>query len=686
MTDIVIDVHPVSPGNPFPWRRILHQAAFWSVMLGVATIALIAGLLLRRYAWDQTEPIRFVEDIDNAFKQGTYALRTGFVERYDEQESRPLVERNSTMALDYAPGRLAIATLWTRWVRTTVDGPINSPKDLKNWPEEFYFHARDLGRPYELCKPLLMLNVTGELLSAIALFFLARRYTSGVGSHFRPMRGAMLGLVAALFFWFDPALISNAHCWPQWDSWVLPFFLWAVLLASLDWWFCAGLVIAGGAMFKAQILFAIPLFVLWPLFQGRLTAIVRWSIGVCFGVAALTSVWLVRTPGTATAGHGYAPGSVSSSAIQWLIYMAAILGSVIPIVIWPRRSAARIPGCIAVAGAFTWLLAVWLGGAFSEVGFCLLSLATIIINQRWRQWHPGVNIALACVAILLLMVPVFLLNGFAPGGRSAGFALLWLSLLTLVGLLIHFAPRRVIPYTAAAWMAAALLLCSPMYHTSTAWFDRGIAFGTHHYEKMASGDNNNLPELLQTKWRWDNLMEPVFKLPPGEVSDAIAIILDKLDPGVHLKPGGEVGLPLKYFLTTVWVLSVILCAIGTAAHDRRRSPRFLASIAAPWIMFFAVMTQMHQRYLLWGASISSATAVMGPGYALLHLFLSAVSMGQELTSMMNNGLDWRHPVHYTDNAAYQFFHNWHPGVSWAVLLTACIFVYTSVKRDKRKVE
>ena len=66
-------------------------------------------------------------------------------------------------------------------------------------------------------------------------------------------RATLTGIIAALFFWFDPALIWNAHCWPQWDSWVLPFFLWAIVAASWDCWFIAGALIAAGADLPGQM-------------------------------------------------------------------------------------------------------------------------------------------------------------------------------------------------------------------------------------------------------------------------------------------------------------------------------------------------------------------------------------------------------------------------------------------------
>jgi hypothetical protein len=399
----------------------------------------------------------------------------------------------------------------------------------------------------------------------------------------------------------------------------------------------------------------------------------------------------------------YIPSAVNPMAITWIIYAAVLFAAVVPMIIFRPAARARIPASIAVAAVLGWIISAHAGNAFSLTGFLSLAVTAVVLNERYSAWDRRVRTLVALFAGCVLFYPmVWLTMAHSVSEKIVGIEEQLLAVFGL-GVVVAYAPRRSLPFAAAGWMAIAVLLCVPMFGTSKAWFDRGIAFGTHHYEKMASGDNNNLPELLQKQWDWNDLMEPVVKLPKGWISNTVAHFLVHVDPGVEenrvqnldnpalseaVKPAfvrlrpGEVGVPLKYVLVCVWGLSVVLCAIGTAVHDRRRSPRFLASIAAPWIMFFAVMTQMHQRYLLWGSSISSATVALNPGYALLHLFLSLVSMGQEMTSMMNDRLDPYHPVSFTDNTMYEFFHRWHPGVSWAVLLTACIFVYTSVKWDR----
>jgi hypothetical protein len=663
-----------------PYRPLLNRAAFWSVFAFIVTAALISGLILRRYAWDQTEPIRYILDINNAFQQGSDAIRIGYVDRYDEQTSRK--EHVWFMDLDYAPGRLAIATLWTHWVREKVDGPITNPKKIHDW--QFYPRVWQLQQAgakqgktpaqfsYELCKPLLMVNMTGEILSAIAMFFLVRRYTSGTPPDVRPTRGIILGLISALFFWFNPALIWNAHCWPQWDSWVLPFFLWALVLASLDWWFCAGAIIATGAMFKGQILFGAPLFLLWPLFQGRLPAVARWISGLLTATAAITAVWLVRIPGTTPDGGQFIPGSTNPHAIEWVVYLSLIFAAMVSMFCGTRKRWMRFPIGVLVAAVITWLIAAYSNHEFSVVGFIVLAAVGWFADEQFAGWDWRAQLPLGWIAAAILILPIYKLT---KDWSIVGAVMVATG---AMGMLLHFAPRRTVPYAGCAWIAVALLTCMPLFKTSTGWFDLGIAYGTHHYEKMASGDNNNLAELLQKQWGWDDLMAPVFTLPKGDLTDSISSFLVSVDPGVKAKleelktPDGGFGLPLKYLMVSVWVISLILCSIAASVHDRNRSPRFLIAVVTPWIVFFAVMTQMHQRYLLWGASLSAATVAISPGYAMLNIFLSIVAMSQEMNSMFADGRYNNHPLHH-------LIEQWHPGVSWAVLLTAGIFLYTTLK-------
>ncbi len=816
--------------------RATQHIMFWTVVLGITASAAVAGLTLRRYAWEKTDSIRYTEDINNAFRQGTEAMRVGYLNRYDQDHTSKDWWRSQThMELDYAPGRLAIAELWARWVHERVDGPLTDETQVRQWPYEFYDRARSLKKQYQLCAPMLRVNLTGEAASALALFLLVRRYTGGrngpplstplrdclrggiVGVTLLGLcmialrqfelplmfgwqlpglvwlwvvlpsrRSTLMGLVAALFFWFNPALIWNAHCWPQWDSWVLPFFLWAVLAGSLDYWFVAGALVAAGAMFKGQILFGAPLLLLWPLFQLRFISIVRWLVGLATSTAVITSPWLLRTAG-ATPGMKFVPGHLNQESTAWVMSVAVAFGlmivllrgrwlwyaklpvlavvagliswhflevdstpqlrsailfglswaALVPVLLWPRFQAEfKIPAvigltCFVAYGAshlgLVWLRTVDAGlviaGAF--VSAELLASHKFLVKADHEAPNPlfvghrvvqGLGIFLGIFILFVPIRPAFVPALYSILVMLSGGLIFWGSLrvgrwswqtrlpvgwlltsLVLwpfldfaqgmviaavaatfrVGLIIFYAPRRALPYTAAGWIAAALLLCVPLFDGSRTWFDVGLASPTTYRQAMASGENDNLPDILSEQWRWQT-MDTVVTIEPGTASNAIAAFLEAVDPRYRHRAKGPIAIPMKYLLVSMWAAAVLLSSIGASVHDAGRRSQFLIAIAAPWIVMFAVMAQMHQRYLLWGASLSSAAAALNPGYALLHLLISLVAMSQEIQSMLE-----RNPF-LLGELVRNVIRGWHPGIGWAVLLIAIIFVYAAARPERSR--
>src|SRR4029079_9596621 len=145
-----------------------------------------------------------------------------------------------------------------------------------------------------------------ELLSAVAIFFLVRfclqrqsRATQSalLSSLSVQRRASICGFAAASVAWLEPSMILNAHGWPQWDVWILPFYLFAALAALKNRWFWCGCLLALGAMFKGQLLFVAPLFLIWPLWQKRWMNALRALSGLVAIAALIVSPWLLRTPG-----------------------------------------------------------------------------------------------------------------------------------------------------------------------------------------------------------------------------------------------------------------------------------------------------------------------------------------------------------------------------------------------------
>lgn len=275
-------------------RRILHRTAVGSVVGVLVLAALLSGLALRRTLWEETATIRFRWDVSNAFKWsnrvcdesaaaaaadpslgaplGWRAFVRGFVNTYDN-----LVEQSPTgnYELDYGPLRLLTVSLWMRHNR--LEGRTDT-----RWPPDYEFTA-----------PLLRFNSVMEIVSCLLMFFLVRFWLrpSADPAGRKPV---ILATLAALLMWFDPALLLNAHVWPQWDVWLLPFYLGAAMAASKNWWMVAGACVGVGAMFKGQILIVSPVLILWPLFRGQWLAPLKLVGGFLIAVAVIASPWLAH--------------------------------------------------------------------------------------------------------------------------------------------------------------------------------------------------------------------------------------------------------------------------------------------------------------------------------------------------------------------------------------------------------
>src|SRR5207249_2573030 len=73
------------------------------------------------------------------------------------------------------------------------------------------------------------------------------------------------------------------------------------------------------------------------------------------------------------------------------------------------------------------------------------------------------------------------------------------------------------------------------------------------------------------------------------------------------------------------LFAVALCGGGAARHLRNRDPGVLIAIAAPWLLMFALLGQMHERYLMWGAVVSAVALGVNIRLSIIHFIISAAS-------------------------------------------------------------
>ncbi|HJW38525.1 MAG TPA: hypothetical protein VJ420_07915 [Candidatus Udaeobacter sp.] len=518
----------------------------------MATI-LLAGLQLRRWIAENTRHVRYQHDIVNGFYWGSEVLAEAHSLSPDEASANSwkgffrgyfaLYERvkdeayENDYGLDYPPLRLLAMSIWAKHVRNEFPGV-------------------DDGHP-RLINPLLKINVLCELLSALAIFFLVRfcvqRANSSpspcpLGEEERPpasaywsrdhgrasarsasplrgerteMRGHFAGLAAASVAWLEPSMILDAHGWPQWDVWVLPFYLFAALAALKNRWFCCGCLLAAGAMLKGQLLFVAPFFVLWPLWQKRWTRALRVLAGLTTTTALIVCPWLLRTPGA-----------------------------------W-----------IAVA---------------------TVTALTLLFLLRYRLPHPGVLLAGATG------FAVFVIGAFTGG--------------------------------------------------SFAWLQVGFIYGSEHYPYLAISSCYNLASLL-AGLGW-SLKDSLLSVHIGSL---------------------DLHLTLQWTLRLLYLGALAFCARAMARHLRARDPGTLIAIATPWLLMFALLGQMHERYLMWGAVVSAVALGVNIRLSIVHFIISAASVAMIVHVMLiDKKLD-------ATLRTIDVLHGIRPYAS--VLVLACVAVY-----------
>src|SRR5438874_7631474 len=157
-----------------------------------------------------------------------------------------------------------------------------------------------------------------------------------------------------------------------------------------------------------------------------------------------------------------------------------------------------------------------------------------------------------------------------------------------------------------AWIAIltalAVFLIGAFDGGSFAWLQIGFIYGTEHYPYLFISSCYNLPSLLgQIGW---SLKDSVLS---GRIGSL------------------ELHLTLQWALRLLYLGALALSAHGLTRHLRARDPRVLIAIAAPWLLMFALLGQMHERYLMWGAGVSAVALGVSVRLSIIHFIISIAS-------------------------------------------------------------
>lgn len=267
---------------------------------------------------------------------------------------------------------------------------------------------------------------------------------------------------------------------------------------------------------------------------------------------------------------------------------------------WPQWDARILPFYLFAALAvlknrwFTCGCLLAAGSMFK--GQLLLVAPFFVFWPLWqKEWISALRILAGFVATAALMAAPWLIRTQAA----------WICMAVVAGLSCLFFLRYKPPYR-AAWLAGtmgcATFVIAAFAGGSFAWFEIGFMYGSEHYPYLFISSCYNLSSLL-SDLGW-SLKDSVFSLPVGSL---------------------HVELTLQWALRLLYAGTLALCARGAARHLRDRDPRVLIAVATPWLLMFALLGQMHERYLMWGAVVSAVALGVSVRLSIIHFVISAVS-------------------------------------------------------------
>jgi hypothetical protein len=180
---------------------------------------------------------------------------------------------------------------------------------------------------------------------------------------------------------------------------------------------------------------------------------------------------------------------------------------------------------------------------------------------------------------------------------------------------------------------------------SFAWLRVGFLYGSEHYPYLFVSSCYNLPALFDS-FGWD-LKDSFWRYQFGS---------------------RYVAVTLQWTLRLLYLGALALCAFGAARQELRHNSRVLIAIAAPWLLMFALLGQMHERYLMWGAVVSTVALGVNLRLTFAHFILSLISIAMIAHVMLiDKKLDPTLPV---INSLYAV----RPYAS--VLLLACVALFS----------
>ncbi len=619
---------------PVPAARSRQIIAIVVRLAGVlvAVAALWAGLWARDYTFKSTAPIRFTGDVNNAINQGTRVLWVSREVLREPGSLQPDVARNSDLTI-----RQMVAGEVRLYDRVFASHPNDHNYDFDYTPGRLLIAALwsrygwSLGNNPSytdaMAGPMMRLNTFAAAIAAIGAFFLVRRWwlCSKFGIHNPPPPG--LRRVPMGRWWG----YERNLCWV------------AGLVSAILVWLSPAVIIDSHG-FPQWDVWVLP-FAIWGLW--------------CASHGSRSAL------GWAAAGVLVAFGAMFKGQI--------LLGMLPVLVVWAclsRPLVAPVSLCIGLlAGtmsmAWPWMLkdgsSKWLVAASATVAILSLLIRWLPL-VAWRLTAGICLVALAAAAL------------WASGTFSKSMLLAWLLLATaacavcMAGIRRSDRPARhhaLTTGTLAILFATSTttLLCGLMAGGSLSWLHIGFIHPTDHYLALNIGPTANIPAVLGTSYGLQ-LKDTVATLPTGP---GWAWMRSIIGPSIDL----------KQLLGLIYLTGSAVIGLGLWRSSSRGSRRALVAMSAGWVLMFAILPQMHERYLIWGAAMTALTATTSPALLLLHLYVTLHAFMMVLHQMMICGDRAWSPL------AMRLISPTGPGIGWSLAIVTLTYIYLSVARTRR---
>ncbi len=621
------------PPPPAPAKKPRKPFKHWRVVkitIGILVVAamLFAGLRLRAWIFPASAKFRFQPDIHNAWYWGSFAVTNARPPHY-QAAMRP-----GAAGLSWSVFWHRMTTVYDRAVhrgRSPYGYPLDYPPGrltvVSAWVAlERTLHPALTAPNDSVMGPLLWFNTAMELLGAMGFFFLVRHWVNRAQT--APPPRVPWRSRGRTFINFvrrrtpqpgladDAPLLTNVRTD---KAWMLG------ILAAAIFWFNPNIIQSAHTWVQYDV-WVIPFFV-WALYFASLDLFVL--AGVAIAIGSLLK------------------GQELFGGVMFILWPLFAL--------WPRRAADVLFGAIATfaLGAMPFMLHSPLDWLY------LTSVAVAAVTCAcWLSLRGRVPVGwyamFAVPAAALVLWPIT--SGSSHNFRWPGALLAaWVIAIPLV-----LAPRRIWWY-ALSTFALAMVVIGACLPADMLWLKTGYLFGTtvrHSWGLLSLSNACGLANILQSRYGW-RIEDIVFTM--------------------HAF-GGAYPVTMRTFLGSLYLLTMILCAMGAAQWYRRNNPRFLLAMVTPWITFFALAPQMYERYLIWGgALLASAAVALDPGYVLLGILLSIFSLSMTLSVQLGSNPGVARKLLWINNRTQ-------PGLAYAILLAAAICLYGSVWPRRRKTQ